>query len=765
MDQTEQTPSPLSTSRTVLVAAVLGAALLGSGFAGLTNEVIWQRSLKRMLGGSETISATIVVLVFMFGLGVGAIAMGNRARKAKDPLLWLAGLEGALCVVNLAVCGLLQADLSSTIFGLQAVVMAAGIPLGFLYAVGSLVVLAVPCLLMGATTPMASEVCQRRLGQTDARVLGLIFFINTLGAMVGCVLGSTTFVPIFGLTQAMIAAALCNLGAGALLVLLRMGLPPSQTASETEAPAEEPAPSRPFWKGSTEEIVALGLGACALSYELVLLRANILVHEPQPATFSMVLAGFLLFWSVGAGLGSRDIPLRLEHGLVLAPLLGILGIWSVLDTKWVGFESASIMIEHILGHPLQFLPCLFFGFLFTRVTARAAQNWGRDVGRIYGWNTVGACLGILGTTFVAYKLHLWLSIALVVTAGLVIAAFFIDRLSGRSGLRWTWIPVAGLISIAIIPRVTDTTQWGLTDRIAEAGTTRFFFGSSGVVGVDTFGNVFWDGLWHSALTQEPGDLMDTENWWMAVAPIFAHPTGDVKRVAIVGMGTGITAGTMAKASHIERIDAYEINHTLKQVFREYPEGTMGASTNPRIQLHWQDARTGLGLRDEKYDVITTAPLYLRQAGAGLLNAVENMRMIKSRLKPDGVVCMFSWGTDAQALTVRQTAATVFPHQMTINDGYLLLLSNQPLDLSEETLNRRLAAHVGDPMWDEVMAYTEGKGASELVARVDKPQFYFGDGRLITTDDRPVLEYPGFLERAVDALDYGPQHRLHLPALH
>jgi predicted membrane-bound spermidine synthase len=763
MDQAENNQAPLTPARTALVAAVLGLALLGSGFAGLTNEVVWQRSLKRLLGGSETISATIVVLVFMFGLGTGAIAMGNRARKAKDPLLWLAGLEGALCVANLAVCALLQLDLTSTVFGIQAAVDAAGIPLGLMYAVGSLVVLAVPTLLMGATTPMASEVCQRRLGQTDARVLGLIFFVNTLGAMVGCVLGSTTFVPIFGLTQAMMLAAACNLAAGLVLLLLRTGLPTSPAAAAPAA--DQAAAKRPIWKGTTEEIVAMGLGAVALSYELVLLRANVLVHEPQPATFSMVLAGFLLFWSVGAGLGSRNIPLGLRSGLIITPLLGIAGVWSVMRTEYVSFDSAAVMLEHILTHPLQFLPCLLFGFLFTRITARAAQDWGRDVGRIYGWNTVGACLGILGTTFIAYELHLWLATALVVVVGLLVAGFFADRTAAHTGLRWTWLPLAGLVVIAIIPSVTDTGRWNLTERIAaDEDETRFFFGSSGVVGVDKYGNVFWDGLWHSAISKEPGDLVDTENWWMAVAPIFAHPTGKVKKIAIVGMGTGITAATMAKADHVEHIDAYEINHTLKEVFREYPEGTMGAATNPKISLHWQDARTGLNLRDEKYDVITTAPLYLRQAGAGLLNSVENMRAIRSRLKPDGVVCMFSWGTDAQALTVRQTAATVFPYQMTINGGYLLLLSNQPLDLSEATLARRLAEHAGDPLWDELMDYTGGDGAAGLVERVDDPQFYFGDGRLITTDDRPIIEYPGFLERAVDELNYDPNLRLHLPSL-
>ena len=50
-----------------MCALVLAIALLGSGFSGLTNEVIWQRSLKRFLGGSETLSTTLVMLVFLLG--------------------------------------------------------------------------------------------------------------------------------------------------------------------------------------------------------------------------------------------------------------------------------------------------------------------------------------------------------------------------------------------------------------------------------------------------------------------------------------------------------------------------------------------------------------------------------------------------------------------------------------------------------------------------------------------------------------------------
>ena len=58
--------------------AITLAALFLSGVAGITNQVVWQRGLKIFLGGSETLSSLVVVLVFMLGLGIGAGGMGMK---------------------------------------------------------------------------------------------------------------------------------------------------------------------------------------------------------------------------------------------------------------------------------------------------------------------------------------------------------------------------------------------------------------------------------------------------------------------------------------------------------------------------------------------------------------------------------------------------------------------------------------------------------------------------------------------------------------
>ncbi len=70
------TPSP--PPRKLWIATLL-LALFGSGVASIINQVVWQRALKIYLAGSEAVSAMIVVLVFMLGLGVGSQLMGKRA--------------------------------------------------------------------------------------------------------------------------------------------------------------------------------------------------------------------------------------------------------------------------------------------------------------------------------------------------------------------------------------------------------------------------------------------------------------------------------------------------------------------------------------------------------------------------------------------------------------------------------------------------------------------------------------------------------------
>ena len=723
--------------------AGMGLVLLASGAAGLINEVVWQRSLKRFLGGSETTCSMVVVLVFMAGLGCGSLWMGNRANRVKDPLRALALVELLLGLVTLGIRFLLDQDLSQSIFRFQALASAMGVPLAALYALGALVVLLVPCLLMGATLPLASETCQRRLGLTDGRVLGLLFFINTFGAMAGCVLAGTRLIPELGLSASLSLAAglngLAALLAGAFSILVR---PAGSVAPAAESLVSASGVVRSFWRPAPAEILALGLGFCSLGYEMALLRVVPLRDLPLPFTFAAVLSGFLLFWSLGAGLSSWLTGLSIGRATVLCAL----AILACVPGYWYFDQPVELtgvwsFAEFLLKRAWYFVPCLLFGYLFSRLACHAARAWGRDVGRIYAWNTAGSCLGILGMTFVGYEMHAILMPVLLACLLLALGAYWVEKESGATAARSVPLPrwMYALAGAAL----TVAASWTM-DLSAVNPSMSLFFGRDGVVGVDERGNMFWDGLWHSQLSRNR-DHIGTNNWRMAVAPVLSHPTGEIRDVCVIGLGTGITSSTLAQLKGVERVDTYEINRTLLEVYRRYPEGMLGALENPKIRVIWQDGRSGLALRPDQYDLITTQPLYLKQAGSALLNSVEFYRLVSQRLKPGGVFCLYSNGTVPQARVLRQTAAQVFPHGETYFNGYLLVLSNAPLALSAEVLLRRLEAHPGDPLWDELRAY-DAKGKESIRSFLDSPRLDWKADGWTVTDDRPWIEYPFFLAR-------------------
>ena len=733
--------------------AALALGLFSSGAAALINQVVWQRSLKVFLGGSETISSMIVVLVFMAGLGVGSIWMGRRARRFGDPMFAFGMIEVLLFLANLGIRELLRSQLSDSVFAFQTTAISVGLPLPLLYGISSCGILAVPCLLMGATMPLAAEACQRRLGLINSKILGVVFFVNTIGSVAGALVASGYLIPHVGLSRSLLVAAALNLVGGVLVAALALASKPGPESQNDTAAENQPTGNRRSWfLPMSENILAFGLGFCSLGYEMFLLRLIPLRHQPLPFIFAAVLTGFLLFWSLGAAWSSRP-AIQISGALRLCAFFCALTIpLFVFDSLRVMSDTRSIA-SFIASRFLYFVPCLFFGYLFGSVTAQAAKSWGADVGRIYAWNTLGSCLGVLGLTLVGYEMPFYLMV-LVIALLLYALQEYADggnrlpaSIGGRAIPRWAYPFVGGIL----------TTVLGLTlDWSGAIWSMRFYFGRDGVIGIDEAGNMVWDGLWHSQLSHD-NNHVGTNNWYLAVCPVLCHPTGEIKDVCVVGVATGITASTLSKLETVERIDGYDITGTLKEIFSRYPEGTLHLADNPKIHLIWQDARSGLSLNATKYDVIQAQPLYLKQAGSALLNSVEFYHLVSHRLKPGGVFCLYSNGTPEQAFAIRQTAARVFPYRESFFNGYLLILSNDPFEITEETLAKKL--NLDDPLWEEIRGWKETQDASAILRMLDRPQIPWGDGRLVNTDDHPIVEYPEYLSGQMRALGYD----VYLPA--
>ncbi len=733
------------TPRTVATVALLGAVAL-SGAAGLVNQVAWQRALKVFLGGSEAASALVVVVVFLGGLGLGAALASRFVSRLRDPLRALALVEIGLAAVNAGVCALLARDLGDSVFAVQRAALALGVPLRAAYAVAATLVLGVPCVLMGATTPLAAEVCGRTLGWRSPRQLGVLFAASTGGSVLGVLVGTAWLLPARGQAWTLLAAAGANLAAG-----LALGLG-SRTRPGTAA-AEDPGVARrrgdagavADLTGSGASVahdaaLAFGLGAVSLAYEMYLLRVLPLRHEPLPYTFGAALLGVLVWWSVGAALAAGRPRGTVGGGLaLLAGALLAAGPFWLVDAPFALDDVAGLATFPLARAPY-FVPFLLQGWLFTRLAARAARSWGADVGRVYAWNTVGACVGTVLTTLVGYALPVAFLFAAIVLLALSLRVREASVAAGRP--RRPWIPLgvaAGLVAVGL---GVDTSRVTLAERA--------YVGPDGHVAVDAEGNVAWDGLWHSRLSRD-GDHVGTRNWMAAVVPWLVHAgpaAGEGLDVAVLGLSIGVTASTFARSDTVASVVGYDINRGLARLFRDFPDGTLGVAANPKVRVRWQDARSGLALDAHRYDIVQSQPLYLRQAGSGLLNSLEMMRLVAARLAPGGIFCLYSNGTPEQALLLRATAARVFPGRVSFLDGYLLLLSNEPLDDLDARLRARFAR--ADPLLDEVRAFPATATADAVLALRD-PDLSWDAGPLVTTDDRPLVEYPGRLAAEVAAL--------------
>jgi protein-L-isoaspartate O-methyltransferase len=697
------------------------AGLVLSGVAGVLNQVLWQRALRVFLGGSETLSAMVVVVVFLGGLGLGAAVAARRVGRVRSPLLALALVEGGLALTNLVVAFVLGLDLTHSIYGAWRIAAEAGIPLRLVYGLAATVLLLPPTVLMGATVPLAGAACQRQLGADSDALVPALFFVNTAGAALGAWSAHAALLPHLGQRHSLYVAVACNAVAGLGFAGLSVGR--AATAAVAQAARARVAGLR------TEELLGFLLGFLSLSFEMWLMRALTLAYEPAPETFAVALCAFLVMWSIGVALAGRwTVPVP-GVGAVTGLLLAIMPVLHIVlrDTGELALLPAAALLS---------LPCIGFGLLYGGLVRSLTKDWGRDIGRYSAANTIGSCLGVLGFTLVGFESPLtWGALSLAVGVAAVAAGAARHR------------GVAVLLGVGAL----GTIGWGVSvPRSHEHWQETAWWGRDGVVEITGPGDVYIDGMWHSQLSDGRDHIGEQYAWLPAAAGVLGMKGRTFEDALVIGGGVGISATTIAKVEGVS-VDTYEINTTLQRLLTERPAETLHSLENPRIHWMWRDARSGLALNDKKYDLIMSAPLLLRAAGSSTLLSLEYLDLVKSRLNPGGVVVVYAnEGWYEQYLLIQRTLAERFRYRVTWKDGLVTVCSDEPIRMRRRWFERRMAA-------DD--AFAEELRIADAVAREDGwvdgfwGMYAGAEGvewvadRPITDDD-PLLEYPEIAEAEV-----------------
>jgi len=120
-------------------------------------------------------------------------------------------------------------------------------------------------------------------------------------------------------------------------------------------------------------------------------------------------------------------------------------------------------------------------------------------------------------------------------------------------------------------------------------------------------------------------------------PLLLRP--DAKEVLVVGLGAGVTAGSVLKHP-VERLDVVELSRGVASAARFFAEANGGALADSRLRLSLEDARTFLAASQRRYDAIVSEPSNPWVAGVGNLFSADFYRDARRRLKPGGV--MVQW---------------------------------------------------------------------------------------------------------------------------
>ena len=700
----------MSRNRTWLIAALLA----GSGFCALVYQVAWLREF-RLIFGASTAASAAVLAIFIGGLGVGGFLLGPRADRQDQPLRFYATLE-AIVAISAALTPLL-------FFVVRALYLFSGgsTSLGaFVATTGRLIlsalVLAVPTVAMGGTLPAAARAATR---DTDTRRqdVAALYALNTLGAVVGCMVATFWMLEAFGTHATIWIAATCNLlVAGAAWFVAAPSTEAPQHSSTSAPSTERPAP---------EWFLLSASGAVGFAFflmELVWYRMLSPLLGGSVFTFGLVLAIAL----AGIGLGgllyalvAGDKPASMSGFATICLLEGAAVAATFASGDRLAVLAMALQPLEVAGFPAHIAgwtivtvlivlpPALIAGYQFPQLIALFGQGRsrvGEQVGLAYAANTVGAIAGSLAGGF---GLLPWLSApgAWQLTAVLLLVLGAVAAVKGDTGTRTRSIPLLAtqlvlIVAAVVLVRATGPTAVWRQSGIGAGRTPRDVFASPnqlrGWTNIQRRG-IIWaaDGVESSvALTLDPtgyafmingkadGSARADAGTQVMSGLLAALADPAATRAMVIGLGTGSTAGWLGAIPAMNRVDVVELEPRVIDVARACAPVNRDVLNNPKVHITIGDARETLLTSRDRYDIIASEPSNPYRAGVASLFTLEYYQAAADRLNDDGVFAQWVQGyeIDSQTFsTVYATLAKVFPQietWRTSRDNDLVLIASK-----------------------------------------------------------------------------------------
>jgi predicted membrane-bound spermidine synthase len=695
-----------------------------SGFCGILYELIWMR-LAMAQFGVTTALVSIVLSMFMAGLGVGSWAVGAVLRSRGQELMLpplrlyalaelLIGASAVIVPVELAWGHRLLARMA------QEVPISSGTY--YLVAGTFLALTMVPwCACMGATIPLAMCAIGRDRRYEARRSFSFLYLANVLGAVAGSIV-PLLLIELYGFHGTLRVGAALNTVIAISALLLSLATSSRNSRLALQVPE---ATARPAERHLTL-LLLFSTGLATMGMELIWIRLFTPYVGPLVYSFALILATYLLSTFAGSQVyrfWSRRHDQ--ESGLLWVSLV-LLGLLPLITSDVRAPMQALLRIVLGVG-PFSAV----IGFLTPMLVDRWSGGDPRRAGRAYAVNVVGCIVGPLVSGFV-----------LLPRVGEHVSMLL---------LALPWLAMAG--------------------RSPEVKNRNFKLAATGIVATSLA--VFF--LTKDFETQFPQRQVLRDS----TATVIATGTGMQKQLLVNGVGMTILTPitkmmahfTLASLDHTPRsvlvicfgmgstfrsalswgipVTVVDLIPSVPKLFAYYHRDAPQILASPLAHVAIDDGRRYLERSPNRYDVIIIdPPPPVPAAGSSLLYSKEFYELIKLHLEPGGIVAQWLPEGDTE---VRSSVAGAlrdsFPYVRVFGSvqhwGWHFLASTRPIP---ERTAAELLARIPPSAVVDMMEW--GPSATPELQLDSMLSQELNIGQLISlspftpalSDDRPINEY-------------------------
>jgi len=704
-----------------------------SGFCSILYEVIWLRLAMAQFGVTSAL-VSIVLSMFMAGLGLGSWGSGRLIRKYRDrftvPALRIYALTELLIGFSALIVpyellwggGLLErTGLSSS----WAYYLASGMWVGLTL---------VPwCTFMGATIPIAMLAIKNNRHHESPRSFSFLYLSNVLGAVAGATL-PLLFIELVGFQGTLKIGAALNV----LIALSAMALtlrPPATEASFRVEDSSVTTSPKVLWQSKKPLLLLFATGFTSMGMEVVWIRQ----FTPYLGTMVYAFASILAAYLASTFLGSRIYRIwSRKHSQEPMLVWALLGLFAFLPLVAANPEFHWFKLTRLVMGVVPF-SCIL-GIVTPMLVDRWSEGDPDRAGHAYAINVIGCILGPLLSGFVLLPLMSerwvllvlalpWLAIGLLPgwssTSELVNAVPRWQRISSYS------IVVAAVALVFVNKAFED--QFGSNSEILRDNTA-----TSIATGKGMHKHLLVNGVGMTGLS--PAIKM------MAHLPLsfLDHPP---QNVLVVCFGMGTTYRSML--SWGIPVTAVELVPSVPNLFGYYHSDGPELLRSSLSHVVIDDGRRYLERTPQQYDVIAIdPPPPVSAAGSSLLYSEEFYEIVKQHLRPGGILHQWLPGCDevtrasaARALKESFPYVRVFPSVGAWGMHFLASMQPIPTRTAEDLLGRMPAPAVVDMMEWGPDSDPEHHIAAVLSREMTLDQLIAQAPQApALKDDRPVNEY-------------------------